>query len=519
MKRFTKKAFTTGWFTTGALLWLMSWLLLLTCASGASCSPMLVGSKRFTESYVLGEIAKRVLEQRGFTVEHRQGMGGGGIVWAAIKTGNITLYPEYTGTIADEILKLKGQVTPERMRAELAPYGVGMTEELGFNNTYALVMRKEQAERLGIRKISDLRRHPDLVVRPSPEFLQRQDGWEPLSRRYGLAMRDVSGVEHALGYTALARGKIDLMDAYSTDAQISQFRLVTLQDDLGYFPQYKAVYLYRLNMPRRALDALNSLAGTIDEEKMVRLNAEAERTKNYAQAASLYFESAAPQVPGAGQEPRSRSASLAANIARWTARHLQLVGISMLLAIVVGVPLGIRASRPGVVGQAILGVTSVIQTVPSIALLTMLIAVPFLGVGITTAIVALFLYSLLPIVRNTATGLQDIPLPLRESADALGLEPGARLRKVYLPMASRAILAGIKTSAIINVGTATLAAFIGAGGLGEPIVSGLALNDTSTLLQGAIPSAILALLVQFGFDGLDRLLIPKGLRLAETQGD
>lgn len=486
-------------------------ILLLASVSYSQQSSVVVASKRFTESYVLGEIAKRILEQQGFTAEHRQGLGGGGIVWTALKTGQITLYPEYTGTVRDEILKFKGEITPEKMRAELAKDGVGMTEELGFSNTYAFVMRKEQADRLGIRKISDLRTHPDLVVRFSPEFLQRQDGWESLNRRYELAMRNVAGMEHALGYSALAGGKIDLMDAYSTDAQIAEFNLVVLQDDLGYFPQYKAVFLYRLDLQPRALDALNSMAGTIDEEKMVRLNAEAERTKNYVLAASLYF------GDEARQEAEESKESLWFNIARWTARHLELVGISMLLAIVVGVPLGIRASRPGIIGQMILSITGVIQTIPSIALLTMLIAVPFLGIGIATAIVALFLYSLLPIVRNTATGLQDIPLPLRESAEVLGLKPGARLLKIYLPMASRSILAGIKTSAIINVGTATLAAFIGAGGLGEPIVSGLALNDTATVLEGAIPSAILAVLVQLAFNGLDRLLIPKGLRLAEAK--
>jgi osmoprotectant transport system permease protein len=386
-----------------------------------------------------------------------------------------------------------------------------MTDELGFNNTYALVMRQEQADRLGIRKISDLRNHSDLVIRPSPEFLQRQDGWEPLTKRYNLAMRDVGGVEHALGYSALSNGKIDVMDAYSTDAQIAQFNLVVLEDDLKYFPQYEAVFLYRLDIQPEVLNALNSMVGTINEEKMVRLNAEAERTKNYTKAAALYFDESSTQTAENSNE------SLAYDIARWTIRHLELVIISMLLAIVVGIPLGIRASRPGFVGQMILAITGVIQTIPSIALLTMLIAVPFLGIGTVTAIIALFLYSLLPIVRNTAVGLQDIPRPLRESAEVLGLEPRTRLIKIYLPMASRAILAGIKTSTIINVGTATLAAFIGGGGLGEPIVSGLALNDTATVLKGAIPSAILALLVQFAFNGLDSLLIPKGLGLTEAR--
>jgi osmoprotectant transport system permease protein len=161
----------------------------------------------------------------------------------------------------------------------------------------------------------------------------------------------------------------------------------------------------------------------------------------------------------------------------------------------------------------ILGVTGIVQTVPSLALLALLVSVPFLGISPLTAIIALFLYGLLPIVRNTASGLQDIPRPVRESAEALGLEPKARLIKIFLPLASRSILTGIKTSAVINVGTATLAALIGAGGLGEPILSGLNLNDRATILEGAIPAACLALLVQASFTFLDRVLIPKGLRV------
>jgi osmoprotectant transport system permease protein len=154
-----------------------------------------------------------------------------------------------------------------------------------------------------------------------------------------------------------------------------------------------------------------------------------------------------------------------------------------------------------------------VQTIPSLALLALLVPLPFFGISARTAIAALFLYSLLPIVRNTASGLQDIPRSLRESAIALGLTPSARLWQIYLPMASRSILSGIKTSAVINVGTATLAALIGAGGLGEPILSGLNLNDHVTILEGAIPAALLALLVQSLFDLFDRVLIPKGLRL------
>jgi osmoprotectant transport system permease protein len=319
-------------------------------------------------------------------------------------------------------------------------------------------------------------------------------------------MQDIRGMVHALAYTALNESKIDVMDAYSTDAKLAEYDLTVLEDDLNFFPKYNAVFLYRLvDTAPGAIAAVRKLEGSIDEGRMIRLNAEAERTKDYTQAAALYFGEVARIEP------------FYSKITRWTARHLQLVGISMLIAILIGLPLGIWASRPGLFSQFIFGLTGIIQTIPSLALLVLFI--PLLGIGVQTAVVALFLYSLLPIVRNTASGLQDIPTPLRESAGALGLEPSARLIKVFLPMASRTILTGIKTSAIINVGTATLAALIGAGGLGEPIISGLDLNDTETILQGAIPSAILALLVQFFFDGLDRLLIPKGLRLEASKGE
>ncbi len=481
---------------------IMAWFVLCTAAQAQR---IVIGSKRFTESYVLAEIAKIALQKAGFSVEHKQGMGGTIILWQALRGGEIALYPEYTGTISEEVLQAKRPLSQDELRALLRKEGVGMTGELGFNNTYALVMRRERAAKLGIRKISDLRDHPELTIGLTHEFLDRQDGWAPLSQRYGLQVHDVRGIDHSLGYAALKNGSIDVKDAYSTDAKIAENDLIVLDDDLHFFPQYKAVFLYRLGTDPRALAALEELAGSLDEARMTRFNAEAERTKDYALAAALYF----------GKKPEHAAGELAGKIGRWTWRHLELVGASLLLATIVGIPLGIRASRPGPIGEFILAGSGMIQTIPSLALLALLVPVPFFGISPVTAIFALFLYSLLPIVRNTATGLQDIPTSVRESAVALGLEPQAQLWKVFLPLASRTILAGIKTSAIINVGTATLAALIGVGGLGEPIISGLNLNDYNTILQGAIPAALLALLVQFLFDALDRVVIPKGLRLKQ----
>jgi osmoprotectant transport system permease protein len=481
-------------------------LVLVSAVFPASANPVIIGSKKFTESYVLGEIARRALNDAVVPAEHRQGMGGTIILWQALHGGQIDTYPEYTGTIAQEILKNGQQLSFQEIRDALAKLGVGMTEPLGFNNTYALVMRRSEAQRLGIRTIGDLRKHPELKIGLTHEFLDRQDGWQPLRERYGLPQQSVIGIDHALGYAALANGSIDVKDAYSTDAKIEQNDLMVLEDDLQFFPKYEAVFLFRSSMSPDATNALRRLEGTLDEKRMIHLNMEAERTKNYTSAANLYFQDDGRSASFTGE-------SFPHKLARWTLRHLELAGFSLLLSVIIGVPLGIIASRGGLIGQGILGFTSIVQTIPSLALLALLVPLPFFGISVRTAIAALFLYGLLPIVRNTASGLQDIPRSLRESAIALGLSPATRLWQIYLPMASRSILSGIKTSAVINIGTATLAALIGAGGLGEPILSGLNLNDHATILQGAIPAALLALFVQWFFDVLDRILIPKGLRI------
>jgi osmoprotectant transport system permease protein len=493
------------------IFWVPDFLLILSCVPvflihSSFAADVVIGSKKFTESYVLGEIAKRTLTNAGIPAEHRQGMGGTIILWQALRGGQIDAYPEYTGTITQEILKRDDASSLEQIRESLARFGVGMTEPLGFNNTYALVMRRSDAQRLGVRAISDLQKYPELKIGLTHEFLDRQDGWRPLRERYALPQQNVVGIDHALGYAALANSSIDVKDAYSTDAKIEQNDLIVLEDDFQFFPKYDAVFLFRSSMRPGAIAALRRLEGTLDEKRMIRLNAEAERTKNYTRAANLYFEDGAGSTNTIGE-------SFPQKLTRWTLRHLQLAGFSLLLSVVLGIPLGIVASRGGAIGQAILGFASIVQTIPSLALLALLVPLPFFGISVRTAIAALFLYGLLPIVRNTASGLQDIPRSLRESAIALGLSPLTRLWEIYLPMASRSILSGIKTSAVINIGTATLAALIGAGGLGEPILSGLNLNDHVTILQGAIPAALLALLVQWFFDLLDRVLIPKGLRI------
>src|SRR6266852_3457101 len=253
-------------------------------------APVVIGSKKFTESYVLGEIAKRSLIDAGISVEHRQGMGGTIILWEALRSGQIDVYPEYTGTITQEILKRGDQLTFEQIASELGKIGIGMTEPLGFNNTYALVMLRSRAQKLGLRTVSDLRNHPELKFGLTHEFLDRQDGWRPLAQQYQLPQQNVIGIDHALGYAALAKGSIEVKDAYSTDAKIGENDLVVLEDDRQFFPRYDAVFLFRLSLPTSTVAVLHKLEGTLDEARMIRLNAEAERTKNYTSAAGLYFD-------------------------------------------------------------------------------------------------------------------------------------------------------------------------------------------------------------------------------------
>ena len=478
----------------------LAFIVLFLCAGTlASANPVVIGSKKFTESYVLGEIARRALSDAGVATEHRQGMGGTIILWQALQGGQIDAYPEYTGTIAQEILKNGQQLSFHEIRDALGKFGVGMTESLGFDNTYALVMRRNEAQRLGIRTISDLRKHPELKIGLTHEFLDRQDGWRPLRERYVLLQQSVIGIDHALGYVALANGSIDVKDAYSTDAKIEENDLVVLEDNLRFFPKYEAVFLFRSSMSPGAISALRRLEGTLDEKRMIHLNTEAERTKNYTFAANLYFEDGERSTNSVGE-------SFPHKLVRWTLRHLELAGFSLLLSVIIGIPLGIVASRGGLIGQGILGFASIVQTIPSLALLALLVPVPFFGISVRTAITALFLYGLLPIVRNTASGLQDIPRSLRESAVALGLSPFTRLWEIYLPMASRSILSGIKTSAVINIGTATLAALIGAGGLGTFIFRGVAMVSDAVILAGAIPAAAMALLADAGLGILERRL-------------
>jgi osmoprotectant transport system permease protein len=444
------------------------------------------------------------------------------VVFRAIEDGAIDVYPEYTGTLAETVVKTNGAADLEALRAALAPKGLAVSDPLGFENTYALAVSKTAAKKLGLAKISDLIAHPELRVALSHEFVGRRDGWPGLQERYGFRFAaPPKAIDHALAYEAIAHGEADLVDVYTTDAKIARFDLVVLEDDRRFFPPYDAVLVYRADLPTRApafAKVLARLRSSIDATAMQKMNARADLDGvPFARVAADFLGNGGTSTNSANGAARgSERVGIVAGtlqvIRQHGPRHLMLVVVSLAMSIVVGVPLGILAYARRRIGVAVLGIAGVVQTIPSLALFCFFI--PLLGIGPVPALAALFLYGLLPIVRNTHAGLVSIPADLREAAVAIGLSPLERLRHVELPLASRTILAGIKTSAVVAVGSATIAAFIGAGGFGEPISTGLSLNDVSTILEGAIPAAGLALLVEALFAVIERAVVPRGLREA-----
>jgi osmoprotectant transport system permease protein len=492
------------------LLVLLAWPAELLAAAAAR--PVVIGCKQDVEGQVLAEIMAQLLEDRGCTVERRFALGGTLICFEALKRGSIDVYPEYSGTLEQAILQLPGRVSHARMRELLRQrYNLELLDFFGFSNSYALALSRGTAERRGLKRISDLARHPELRFGFSNEFLNRADGWLGLAQAYGLAARPV-GMEHALTYPAIHDNKLDVTDAYSTDGDLRKFDLVLLQDDRHFFPPYLAAPLVRSELADDVKRVLEELAGTMNEREVQALNQSVQEGKSLGDVAGQFLRNKGLLT---GQRPTAAPVAVAERTIDWgfllacLLTHLKLTFLSLLAGMAVAIPLGVLIYRLGAVSRAVMVGAGVLQTIPSIALLAFMI--PVFGIGARPAVAALFLYALLPILRNTATALFGIDPVLRKVSVGMGLTTWQRLRWIELPLAAPTILAGIKTAAVINIGTATLAAFIGAGGLGEPIVTGLALNDPGLILQGAVPAALLAVVTELAFELLERLLVPRHL--------
>ena len=512
-------------------IWLVLALLVSALRLPARADPptVVVGAKNFTEGAILAELMAQAIERHTDAhVERRFNLAGTQVAFEALRTGGIDLYAEYTGTGLRDIL---GDASPVQNAAQALArvsdafaerYNLLWLAPFGFNNTYVLMMRRDRAQALGIATLGDLAAHP-LRYGMSHEFLERRDGMPGLRGVYDLNVASLVGMEHDLAYSALAEGAIDVSDGYSTDAKIVTQYLTVLVDDKHFFPPYEGAPLLRRDLVTRlpgVVDALSLLAGRVDDDTMRRLNHAVEgENRNPAEVAGTFLQQLGLIDTAVDTQTRARSLlgllwqrrRVTLDLASW---HLVLTGSAELLACLVAIPLGIGASRRPRLATVALGGAGVMQTIPSIALLAFML--PLFGIGAKPAIAALFFYGLLPILRNTVTGLRGIDQRMIEVGLGLGMTPGQLLRQVELPLAAPVILAGVRTSTVINIGTATLAAFIGAGGLGDPIVTGLTVTDVNLILSGALPAALLAVLVDGLLAGVERWATPRGLRIRES---
>jgi len=504
-------------------------LLLLLALQASDPRPVVVASKPFGESYLLAEMFAQLLEARGIEVDRRPGLGATEIAFRAIRTGSADVYPEYTGTGLLAILGEQPVPDPRKVfdrvsREFRRRWDARWLPPLGFENTYAVAVRRETAERYGLATLSDLARAgPSLRAGLTPDFIGRPDGLPGLTRAYGVRFAEVRALLPAVKYQALAAAEVDVIDGYSTDGLIARYDLVVLRDDKRFFPPYEAAALVGGDLVERrpdAIAALTELSSRLDEAAMRRLNrrleVDREPVSRIARDALAGLGlTAAPTDTAAGLAPAQRKGSLLRYL--WerrtelfglARRHLLLVALSLAAAIAAAVPLGLALERLPRGAEVAVRTAGVLQTLPGIALLAFMI--PLLGIGVLPAVVALFLYSLYPILRNTYTGVRDAAPDAVAAGRALGMTPRQILGHIRLPLAAPVIMAGIRTAAVINVGTATLAAFIGAGGLGDPIAAGLALSDTWMILSGAIPAALLALGVDGVLGAVERVVRPGG---------
>jgi osmoprotectant transport system permease protein len=504
--------------------------------SSASHAPVVVASKPFGESYLLAEMFAQLLESHGIAVERKMGLGQTEIAIAALREGAIDVYPEYTGTgllavlhdsLTDSLASDPRKVFAHVAREFESRYKMRWLPPLGFQNSYAIAVRRSTAAQYHLRTMSDLARESGhLTAGFTADFIGRPDGLAGLARAYGVRPRAVRPLAPAVKYQALATGAVDVIDGYSTDGLLSKYDLVALVDDKHFFPPYEAAALVgaRLAHDRPdAISALTALSGMLDESRMRVLNrrieVDGEDVKRVAADALRDLSLVASKPRGndsvTAQDRRSLSTkgSLLSYLwqrraAIWTLvlQHLLLVALALGAAILVALPLALALERARTAAEPVIRALGVLETIPSIALLAFMI--PLFGIGVKPALVALWIYALYPIVRSAYSGVRDADPLAVEAGEALGMTPWQRLLSVRLPLAAPVIMAGIRTAAVITVGAATLAAFIGAGGLGEPIVAGLALADTNMILSGALPAAALALVVDGVLALVERAVAP-----------
>lgn len=479
---------------------------------------IVVGSKNFSEQFILGEILAQTIEAKtDLKVDRKFNLGGTQMVVGALKNKSIDIYPEYTGTVLLTLLKEPISTNPRATYNKVQTlagerFGFTMGEPFGFQNVYATAVRQSDPRMDGINTDSEFAafsQKQELSMAVVHEFLARPDGLNHFNRVYDLniSQSNVMGMDPGLMYTAIHTGQVDSIMAYSTDGRIQAFNLRLLEDDQHAFPPYEAVPFTRLDVLKKHPElraVFASLGNIISDEEMVRMNYEVDFEGYLPRNVARNFLIKKGVIQGELNHQRSPEHNFfkvlwnkRAYVGKLLVQHLVLTLVALTLALIISLPLGILLTRVRYLEGPVFAVVNLLQTIPSLALLGFLI--PIMGIGFKPAIVALLLYALLPLVRNTFIGIREIQPSVIEACRGMGLTDMQILTKVEIPLAIPTIMAGIRTSMVILVGTATLVALIGAGGLGDPIFRGISSVNTNTVLLGAVPAAVLAIT-------LDRLL-------------
>ena len=490
-----------------------------------------IGSKIFTENILLAEMLAVLLEENyNFKVIRKFNLGGTKLVFDALRNKEIDIYPEYTGTGYTMILKMSGETQPKKTyrivkKEFLDQFNLMWSLPLGFENTYALAVRDSDPRFKNIHSISQLKGKTNFLnIAAGHEFMERKDGFSNFIKKYQLHFQEdkIWTMNQGLMYSALKNKKMDMVMAYSTDGRIQAFDLKTLKDDKRFFPAYGAAYLTRrefLDQNPKIKKAFKELEGSIAEKEMIFLNNQvdqlkydgAQAVKNFLIKKNLLEE----DIQNLKQEGwLDYYLSKKEYFFKIFYEHLLLIFVSLFFALLLAVPIGLWASYNIRVEKFVFLIVNTLQTVPSLALLA--IFIPFLGIGFLPAVVTLFIYSLLPIIRNTFEGVKNIDRVFISAGAGIGLNSWQILRHIQIPLALPMILAGVRTSAVIVVGTATLAAFIGAGGLGDPIFRGIAALNSKLIFLGAVPACLLAILIDRLLAFSETVIIPKGLKLEKN---